>query len=69
MNITEAQSVQRVAAFLAGDIDHCDESTRSAIARDLLWLETRAHAALMAGPIASEQTWDERLCRITLEEA
>lgn len=67
MNITEAQAVQRITAFAAGEVDHCDETTRAEIARDLLWLQTRAHAALMAGPVDSEQTWAERLCRITFE--
>lgn len=69
MNIGEATALQNVTAFLAGHVDHCDETTRAEIARDLVWLQTRAHAALMAGPVDSEQTWDDRLCRITFEEA
>lgn len=67
MNIGEAQSVQRVAAFLSGDVDHADATTRAAIARDLLWLEVRSHAALGAGPVANEQLWDDRLCHISFD--
>lgn len=67
MNITEANATQRVAAFLRGDVDHEDETTRAAVARDILWLEVRSHAALGAGPIASEAEWDQRLCNVTFE--
>lgn len=67
MNTGEATATYRVLDFLAGHIDHDDETTRAAIARDVLWLQTRANACLHAGERASEADWDDRLTRITFE--
>lgn len=67
MNIGEAQATMRVIDFLAGDVDHCDEVTRAAIARDLEQLEGRARKALMVGSARPAGTWDELLTLITFE--
>jgi hypothetical protein len=67
MNIGEAAAAMRVLDFLAGDIDHEDETTRAAVAKDCLWLQTRARAALHAGRTESEAEWDELLCNVTFE--
>lgn len=68
MNIGEANAVMQLLAFLAGDIDHCDETTRAAIARDCLWLQTRAQIPLQgAGQRLTEQQWDDALCLVTFE--
>lgn len=67
MNIGEAQATMRVLDFLAGDVDHCDETTRAAIARDLELLEGRARKALMVGSARPAETWDALLCNVTFE--
>lgn len=69
MNIGEATTTQRVLAFLAGDVDHCDETTRAALATDLHELDQRAHRALGAGPVRGAQVWDDLLCNVTFEGA
>lgn len=67
MNITESVLIQNVTAFLAGNVDHCDETTRAAIAGDLHQLQVRSHKALGAGAVLTVQQWDEHLCRISFE--
>lgn len=67
MNIGEANATMNALRFIKGDIDHCDETTRAAVARDLLWLQTRANAALGAGLRLDEAAWNEALCLITFE--
>lgn len=68
MNVTESIAVQNVAAFLKGDVDHCDDTTRLAIAEDIALLQARASKALLgAGEHVDAATWDERLCSITFE--
>jgi len=67
MNITEANATMRVLQFLKGDFDHCDEITRAEVARDLLWLQTRAHATLGAGVHLTEDQWDDALLLVTFE--
>mgnify|MGYP003381596235 CR=1 FL=1 len=69
MNISEATTTQRVLAFLAGDVDHCDETTRAALAADLMSLDERAHLTLGAGPVRGAQVWDDLLCQVTFEAA
>lgn len=69
MNIGEAQAVQRLASFIAGDIDHADEKTRENVADDIAFLEYRAHKALGAGVARTNQWWDDALCNVTFEEA
>lgn len=69
MNITEAAAWQRVAQFVAGDIDHCDAKTRQRIAHDLHVLDERAHKAMHAGKAREMDEWDELLCNVTFEEA
>lgn len=70
MNIGEANATMRVLQFLRGDIDHCDETTRAALARDCLWLQTRAQIPLQgAGQRLTEQQWDDGLALITFEAA
>lgn len=67
MNIGEANAAMRVLDFIAGDVDHEDETTRAAVAKDCLWLQTRARAALAAGRTETEAEWDAHLCRVTFE--
>lgn len=69
MNITESVAVQNVTAFLAGDVDHCDEKTRRGIAEDLALLEQRSHKGLGAGVARTAEWWDDALCNVTFEEA
>jgi len=67
VNIGEATATMRVLDFLAGDVDHCDETTRRALARDLVWLQTRARAAVHAGRTYDEDAWDLALAQVTFE--
>lgn len=69
MNITEAAAWQRVASFVAGDVDHVDEYTRQRVAHDLAVLDERAHKAMHAGKTRPMDEWDELLCNVTFEEA
>lgn len=69
MNITEANATMRVLHFLAGDVDHCDETTRRKIAEDIVLLQSRSYDALHAGLALPVDEWDEALCRVTFEEA
>lgn len=69
MTIGEATTTQRVLAFLAGDIDHCDEKTRAALAADIQNLEERAHITLGAGPVLGAHRWDQLLANVTFEQA
>lgn len=68
MNVGEAIHYQGIAAFLAGDVDHCDEVTRAKLATDLATLDHRAHKAIGAGPTRTAEQWDELLCDISFEE-
>lgn len=63
------QAVQRLAAFVAGDVDHVDETTRQKVADDIAFLEYRAHKVLHAGTARTNQWWDEALTLVTFEEA
>ena len=67
MNITEASAYQRLAAFVAGEVDHEDEYTRQRIAHDLAVLDERAHKAVHAGKHRDLDEWDELLCNVTFE--
>lgn len=68
MNISEATATLRVCQFLAGAIDHEDESTRLAVARDIAFVQARAIDGLHAGGTpAPASKWDERLCLISFD--
>jgi hypothetical protein len=67
VNISEAAATMRVLDFLAGDIDHCDATTRAALAADLVILEGRARKALMVGTARPAEEWDADLCLVTFE--
>lgn len=69
MNISEAVAAQNLAAFIAGDVDHCDEKTRRGLADDLALLEARSHKALGAGVARTADWWDQALALVTFEEA
>ena len=69
MNIGEAQALQRLTSFVAGEVDHVDERTRQAVADDIAFLEYRAHKALGAGVARTNQWWDDALCNVTFEGA
>ena len=67
MNITEAAAWQRVAAFVAGEVDHEDEYTRQQVAHDLAVLDERAYKAMHAGQWRVLGEWDALLCEVTFE--
>lgn len=68
MNVSEAIAWSTVRSFLAGELDHGDESARTAIASACARLDQWAHAALRAGTHDDEQAWDEHLCFVSTEE-
>lgn len=67
MNVGQSISWQRVAAFLRGELDHEDESTRADIARACEVLDTAANKQLGAGKADDTAAWDEHLCYVTTE--
>lgn len=67
MNHADALFARLVLAFVAGEVDHCDERTRADVARALYRLDFSSSYALGMRVSNSVQEWDALLALVAFD--